>query len=456
MVFRSRRLEGILGAPADALGVEHLSGLVEGAVEERFDLEFKERHYGNSDGEKRDLATDVAAMANTAGGLILIGIQEDDHARASALTPVEISDSVRGRIRQIVSSGVSPMPTFDVHLIPGDASDSTHGFVIIAVPRSRMAPHAVLVNDGLRYPRRNGPTIRYLSEAEVAGAYRDRTASAAERLERLENVEADVLSRLASDQLWVVVTLVPELPGSMDINAHAIQAVRQEFSGRYITPFERWLYPHTARAGRERIVITLEESGTDVERVGVTELHTDGAGCWALALYDIGDDRTRRRQAELSGEPEDRHAMVSDEGVAEATIAAALILGEHASQRAGADGTGLLRLRIFWSPGELPKRIGIGNHRGEFGASYNHGSRLLTIPPAPADTTGALDEIASGGPDLLAILEAPLRVLAQSFGVAEVLQIDAAGQLRGNNWNRTRLPEVRQWADDNAIHVVPT
>jgi predicted HTH transcriptional regulator len=49
-----------------------------------FDLDFKEAHYGNTDGEKKKLAGYVAAIANTAGGVILIGIEEDDQARAIA------------------------------------------------------------------------------------------------------------------------------------------------------------------------------------------------------------------------------------------------------------------------------------------------------------------------------------------------------------------------------------
>jgi hypothetical protein len=36
----------------------------------------------------------------------------------------------------------------------------------------------VIVNQGLRYPRRNGTVTRYLSEPEVATAYRERLVGA--------------------------------------------------------------------------------------------------------------------------------------------------------------------------------------------------------------------------------------------------------------------------------------
>ncbi len=82
-----------------------------------FDLDFKEAHYGNTDGEKKKLAGYVAAIANTAGGVIFIGIEEDDQARAIAAPGVQVSEAERGRIRQIVASQVSPCPTFDVEII---------------------------------------------------------------------------------------------------------------------------------------------------------------------------------------------------------------------------------------------------------------------------------------------------------------------------------------------------
>jgi hypothetical protein len=72
---------------------------------------------------------------------------------------------------------VLPLPVFDVVRVE-DPARPGHGLVLIAVPRSQLAPHAVIVNDGLRYPRRNGATTRYLSEPEVAAAYRERFAAA--------------------------------------------------------------------------------------------------------------------------------------------------------------------------------------------------------------------------------------------------------------------------------------
>ena len=69
--MRSRRLESLFGAPLAGITAAHILGLVDAQVGESFDLDFKQSLYPQPD-NKRDLAGDVAAMANTAGGVIVL------------------------------------------------------------------------------------------------------------------------------------------------------------------------------------------------------------------------------------------------------------------------------------------------------------------------------------------------------------------------------------------------
>jgi len=64
-ILRSRRLESMFGAAIDEVTASHIQSLVENGITESFDLDFKEALYGRSDSEKRDLAGDVAALANS-------------------------------------------------------------------------------------------------------------------------------------------------------------------------------------------------------------------------------------------------------------------------------------------------------------------------------------------------------------------------------------------------------
>jgi predicted HTH transcriptional regulator len=119
--------------------------LISNQVPEAFDLDFKAEMYGASDRDKRDAATDVAALANTAGGLIVAGIEEDDQARATKASGVALVEADERRIRQIVGSQVVPMPVVDIFRVE-DPARPGHGFVLIAVARSPLAPNAVMVN----------------------------------------------------------------------------------------------------------------------------------------------------------------------------------------------------------------------------------------------------------------------------------------------------------------------
>src|SRR4051812_8934673 len=114
VALRSRRLERVLGSVLIDVTHAQIMQLVANGVGEDYDLDFKGTLYGRSDSEKRDLAGDVAAMANTAGGLIIIGVAEDGQARAGSAPGVLINDAEAARIRQTVASGVHPLPPFDL------------------------------------------------------------------------------------------------------------------------------------------------------------------------------------------------------------------------------------------------------------------------------------------------------------------------------------------------------
>ena len=91
--FRSQRLEKLLGTQisAESLTWKHLVTLKEATVREAADLDYK-RMYGAQHGDRHKPGGDVAAMANTQGGLIIIGAEEADDAQLTDLPGVSLSD----------------------------------------------------------------------------------------------------------------------------------------------------------------------------------------------------------------------------------------------------------------------------------------------------------------------------------------------------------------------------
>jgi hypothetical protein len=122
-------------------------------------------------GRSKDLAVDVAAMAND-GGTLLYGVGEDDHGRPMVPNPFELAGAAE-RVDQIVSTSISESPVIEVRSIrKGDDPDL--GYLVVAVPQSPRAPHMVVVGGDHRYYGRSATGNVRLSEGDVARLYERR------------------------------------------------------------------------------------------------------------------------------------------------------------------------------------------------------------------------------------------------------------------------------------------
>ncbi|MGC4750160.1 helix-turn-helix domain-containing protein [Micromonospora sp. DT201] len=454
VALRSRRLESIFGTALDTLASHHIHALVTAGVQEAFDLDFKQTLYGGKDQEKRALAGDVAALANTGGGVIILGVEEDDQARATKAPGVAISDAEVARMRQSIASLVAPMPVVDILTVPEPATNAgedgtQQGFIVVAVPRSPGAPHAVLINDGLRYPMRNGATTRYLSEPEVATAYRNRFASAQRQTERVEQIEREAIGNLAlADYAWIVVSLVPDLPGDMTVTRETFQAFEQDVRRRPLTLPGMGLEISRTRVGRRRLLAD-GTSNYDVESRWISlELHADGAGVFAHAAGDLNE--RRRRQVPPPAEEEQRFQLVSDEGIAAGIMAGLLELARHARDRTAAGGTALVRAQLY--PVSIERPTSIGHSRSGFTDSRT-GEQFRT-QAEPAEAAVPLDDLAQPGPQLVEAAALLLDELGQAYGVPEMGQFSRDGRVRRPYWGTggLRTPMMR-WAEANGVEV---
>lgn len=446
-LLRSRRLDAILGAPANMLTAEHIEALVSNQVQESFDLDFKASLYGNGGQERRDLCGDVAALANSSGGVILLGVEENGQAIATATPGVELGDSERNRMLQILAAGVAPLPAVDIMRVPR-ADDPEHGWWVLAVPRSRRAPHAVLVNGALRFPVRNGATIRYLSEPEVADEYRRRGHRAGEITARIADVVLGSWSSVDRDHgPWILIALVPEHPGALEISQMRWRQMQHEYGSRDLYDavpsgghFE-WV-----RIGRGKYTAgdgPYPNATSQLPRYGYAELHTDGTGCYALRLIDMAESR---RQS--TGLPDDPAAdqMVSDEAVALSLLTALRRLASHARDTTGAAGTASVQVHLAPSPG---RTVLIG-HTRQHGFANRRGTTVLSVP-AVADSAASLDELADPGPALVAVAARLLDEVGTSFGIPEMGQYSLDGEVRRRYWRDASA--LAAWAERHDISL---
>ena len=433
VALRSRRLERLFGARLEHVSYAQIAGLVASSTEEAYDLDFKVGIYGKSDKDKRDLAGDVGAMANTAGGVIVLGIEEDAQARAVGAPGVALSDAEVGRMHQIVAALVSPLPRYDIRQVE-DEQQPGHGFILIAAPRSPVAPHAVLVNESLRFPRRNGATTAYLSEPEVANAYRHRFAGMQDRFDELARYQRDLVARLdVSEQTYVVVTLVPDLPGGFSIDMKAKQEFERLIINRDPLLFGSGLFWSRVSVGSRRLVADGSHDG-NMSAWLRCELHQGGAGSFAAAV-----DRRRDGASE---------SQVHEEAVINVIWSGLRFLAHHARDRAAAGGNVSVRAAIWPVSSDLPAQL---MHTRFHGIPERLGSYMPTSPPESVGVYD-IDDLAEDGPPLVAATYDLATGLFQGFGFPEALLLTSDGAIRIKYWRGNR-EKLRAWASTAGVQI---
>jgi len=96
----------------------------------------------------RDLTKVMAAMANTYGGLILIGVKEKERKPKLPLTGVDFTsrDQMSQKVTSIAYRGIHP-PLFPevavCEFAKGRAKKGNRAIVVIRIPESHEAPHAI-------------------------------------------------------------------------------------------------------------------------------------------------------------------------------------------------------------------------------------------------------------------------------------------------------------------------
>lgn len=186
------RLTAALGRHPDDLTEDDLQRAVENHIPESADLDWKKDFYKGTEAGKKELAKDVSAMANTAGGMVVIGVDDGNQDHAHDLDPV---DPVPGRgeewIRSVLANWIQPVvPNVGVRVVKS-ATEAGKIYWVLTVPSSPQAPHAVAApgNDyHFRVHVRNGTTTRTLAESEIAQRYRDRFQAASDDVDRLRQV----------------------------------------------------------------------------------------------------------------------------------------------------------------------------------------------------------------------------------------------------------------------------
>lgn len=146
-----------------------LANLIKNKICEDTNLDYKRPEFSKGDFDK-ELAKDVSAMANSDGGIIIYGINEEEHFPKEIMWISE-EKGYQERIEQIISSKIfKKIETTKVKKVFSD--DGTKFVIIIDVPKSDIAPHQVHEdNVQRRYYKRDGSITRQMEEYEIADLF---------------------------------------------------------------------------------------------------------------------------------------------------------------------------------------------------------------------------------------------------------------------------------------------
>jgi hypothetical protein len=136
-----------------------LDQLIEEDIQESLTLDYKDaRALEKTDQKRNELCKDVSAFANSAGGQIIYGIQENNHhpdrvQDADAVNPADIS---REWVEQVIDSNVQPrIQNLRIH--PIDVAVGRVAYVITIPPATTNAPHQA--PDNKYYYRQNFQSV---------------------------------------------------------------------------------------------------------------------------------------------------------------------------------------------------------------------------------------------------------------------------------------------------------
>ena len=445
-------LRTLLGQSVEAVTEQNLDSLI--GLPEDYDLDYKRERYRTGSKGPIDAATDIAAFANGAGGLLIIGIEEDGTGVASKLYPDTSNDDLGLWLDQVAAARVSPAPSIR-HRTITVAGGSAH---IVSVAPSTRKPHAVSTGGNtLKYPIRSGTTTRYMSEPEIADQYYRRIQSTIDLQSRIESLNREARSVLQTadmfnSQSWLILSSVPSTPGNLELEAGIAEqwvdwiepALRHfpthpemvsQFTSRYL---------NNASVGFRSILLTDGDSGSLRFRHSLASFRLDGSGFIAFGHPGIQTINTNPSEVR----------DIYDEHVVVDVIHGLAVLSNHAI-RTGATGDLSIGSQLC-----ADRPVALFQYQSHYGHGQLGNTRSVDQATPLAMRSTPIEAPARPSPDLIALTRTLVTDLFSSFGLEQPLQITASNQLVLRGFYRHQFgpvdihQHIQEWATAAGIESI--
>lgn len=204
-----------LGLQPESLSVEIIMSAIQNSVKEERNLDWKTclPQLGEKPDWGQEFAKDVAAMANSGGGIIVFGVKEDGNAGAKEHIPMNLGDSDRNTLLAIAFSNIEPKVLGVNFVTVGDGDSSV---VVLNVPNSKNAPHFInskKFQGHLVVPIRYGAKTEYVSGETLSNMFRAKHEGERGREEQLNEALISASEDAASlDEVSLIAVAKPTNP----------------------------------------------------------------------------------------------------------------------------------------------------------------------------------------------------------------------------------------------------
>jgi hypothetical protein len=149
-----------------------IESLIKNEIEESINVEFKSGEaLSKIDAKKKEISKDVAAMANSNGGIIIYGIIETNH-KAASLSFIDGNEFSKEWLEQVISSTIQRnIPGLKIFPIRKN-NDIKQSIYVVQIPESIEAPH--ISRDKKFYKRYNFEAVA-MEEYEIRHLYGRKT-----------------------------------------------------------------------------------------------------------------------------------------------------------------------------------------------------------------------------------------------------------------------------------------
>ncbi|WP_165609060.1 helix-turn-helix domain-containing protein [Mycolicibacterium fortuitum] len=181
-------------------------------MNESDDLDWKSELPPQSGLAQTDVPKDIAAMANSGGGMIVYGVTEDQKAATGRQDTGDFTEDHERTYRRVAITAITP-PVFglQVHRLGTDTRA-----VAVAVPASVDGPHLIYKNDYFGAPVRNHADTEWMKERQIEAMYRARFDEQRRSTEAIDALYAEAAAgRDTANRAWLVAVAHPRIPGAL-------------------------------------------------------------------------------------------------------------------------------------------------------------------------------------------------------------------------------------------------